>query len=306
MSVMRAARALIEWHMPARLRLIALLLSLATTELTDPSAGIAAEPIYRSLPATKTPTARDLMRLPAYRDGEAIRLRLGGRFAYLIQPRGKVDSTKRWVWIFPFEHALASAGGGVEHQFYVDALLAKGFHVAGIDIGVACGSPRGAECCQQFYALLVGKYGLNPRASAGAKQWRLECLRVGRAAPGLCRSPGRDLSGDRLAVVARVGEGNRVSDEGIGIELTQDQLATRLAEFNPIENLPPLAKAGVKLLQLHGDRDQVVPLVANSSELARRYRGLGGAAEVIVIRGYGHGGRPFSAANALAEFLLAD
>jgi hypothetical protein len=102
-------------------------------------AGEKAAPIYRSLPATKAPTARDIVSLPDYRDGQAVVLRVGGRFAYLIKPKGRVDPSKRWVWIFPFEHALASAGGDVEHQYYVDAGLAKGFHVAGIDVGVACG-----------------------------------------------------------------------------------------------------------------------------------------------------------------------
>jgi Prolyl oligopeptidase family len=304
---MRTVKAWVELQMPPLLRLIAILFSVAATELTSPSGGIAAEPIYRSLPAPKTPTARDLMRLPDYRDGKALTLRVGGRFAYLIQPRGKVDPAKRWVWIFPFEHALASAGGGVEHQFYVDALLSKGFHVAGIDIGVACGSPRGAACCQQFYSLLVGKYGLNPRArllaqsngGLNAYAWATrhpDC--VDRMAGIYPATDLRSWPGLAKAV--------KYPSQGLGFDLTQEQLAPRLAEFNPIENLAPLAKAGVKLLHLHGDRDQVVPLAANSSELARRYRGLGGAAQVIEIRGSGHGGLAFSQAKVLADFLLVD
>ena len=130
-------------------------------------------PIYRSLPATKVPGPRDVMSIPSYRDGKLTTLRVGGRFAYLIEPRGKVDPSKRWVWIFPFEHALESAGGGVEQRFYVEELLAAGFSVAGIDVGVSCGSPRGAERCEEFYKLLVEQHGLNParrllrRAMAG-------------------------------------------------------------------------------------------------------------------------------------------
>ena len=270
-------------------------------------AGEKAVPIYRSLPATKAPTARDIVSLPDYRNGQAVAMRIGGRFAYLIKPRGRVDPSKRWIWIFPFEHALASVGGGIEHQFYVDAVLAKGFHVAGIDIGVACGSPRAADLCQRFYEDLVATYGLNPRArllaqsngGLNAYSWAVrhpDC--VERIA---CLYPATDLRswpGLAEAVV--------YPTRGLGFDLTQEQLAGRLSEFNPIENLQPLAKAQVKLLHLHGDQDKLVPLEANSSELARRYRVLGGAAEIVVVRGYAHGGGPFTASKAVRGFLLAD
>ena len=145
-------------------KLIALVLCIAASQSIPLPQGFAGELIYRSLPATKAPTIRDVVTLPNYREGQIVAMRVGGRFAYVIKPRGKVDPSKRWVWIFPFEHALASAGGGIEHQFYVDAALAKGFYVAGIDIGVACGSPRAAELCQRFYARLIGTDRLNPRA----------------------------------------------------------------------------------------------------------------------------------------------
>jgi hypothetical protein len=270
-------------------------------------AGEKAVPIYRSLPATKAPTARDIVSLPDYRNGQAVAMRVGGRFAYLIRPRGKVDPSKRWIWVFPFEHALASVGGGIEHQYYVDAALAKGFHVAGIDIGVACGSPRAAELCQRLYENSVATYGLNPRArllaqsngGLNAYAWAVrhpDC--VERVA---CLYPATDLRSWPGAAKSVV-----YPTRGLGFDLTQEQLTARLAEFNPIENLQSLAKAHVKLLHLHGDQDKLVPIEANSSELARRYRALGGAAEVIVARGYAHGGRPFAASKTLAAFLLAD
>jgi pimeloyl-ACP methyl ester carboxylesterase len=265
------------------------------------------EPIYRSLPATKMPTSRDVMHLPDYRKGQVLSLRFEGRFAYLIKPKGTVDPLKRWVWIFPFEHGLAASDGGVEHRYYVDELLAKGFHVAGIDIGVACGSPRAAGRCHQFYRMLVDKYGLHPRArllaqsngGLNAYAWAVRFPReVDRIAGIYPATDLRSWPGLEKAVV--------YPPKGLGFDLTQEQLAGRLAELNPIENLASLAKAHVKLLHLHGDQDKVVPLDANSSYLARRYRALGGRAEVIVIGSYGHGGYPFSASQALATFLLSD
>jgi hypothetical protein len=282
---------------------IALVLSVSTTADTAWST----ESIYRSLPAAQQPTARDVVKLPDYQDGEAVALQVGGRFAYLIKPRGKLDPLKRWVWIFPFEHGLADAGGGIEHKFYVDALLAKGFHVAGIDIGVACGSPRAAERCQQFYSLLVGDYRLNPRArllaqsngGLNAYAWGMryaDC--VNRIAGIYPATDLRSWPGVAKAVA--------YPSKGLGFDLTSQALAPRFSECNPIENLAPLAKAGVKVLHLHGDRDKVVPLEANSAALVRRYRALGGSVDLVVVEGFGHGGRPFSQSKRIASFLLAD
>src|SRR5207344_966996 len=41
--------------------------------------------------------------------------------------------------------------------------------------------------------------------------------------------------------------------KGLGYGLTLQELDRRAGEFNPIENLAPLAKAGAKILHLHGD-----------------------------------------------------
>ena len=70
--------------------------------------------------------------------------------------------------------------------------------------------------------------------------------------------------------------------------LSAAELEARLAEHNPIDRLAPLAKAGVPILHVHGAADKVVPLEKNSAELARRYRALGGQAQLIVVPGKGH------------------
>ena len=72
--------------------------------------------------------------------------------------------------------------------------------------------------------------------------------------------------------------------------------------------------AGVKILHLHGDEDMLVPTGANSKELARRYRGLGGEAEIVLLKGLGaeransrgHDGPELYESAALLKFLLAD
>lgn len=54
-----------------------------------------------------------------------------------------------------------------------------------------------------------------------------------------------------------------------------------------------------------GGEDELVPMSANSTELARRYRDLGGTAEIVVLKGLGHGGIELYESEPLLEFLLA-
>jgi len=99
-----------------------------------------------------------------FQGGELVELRVKDRIAFLIKPTGKVDPEKRWVWDFPFWMAINDGFGGVGHRYYVEKLLAAGFHIAGVDVGASCGSPAGADVCQEFHQLLVSKHGLHPRA----------------------------------------------------------------------------------------------------------------------------------------------
>jgi pimeloyl-ACP methyl ester carboxylesterase len=264
------------------------------------------KPIWRSLPATATPTRRDRMFLPKFRNAKMIPLRIRDRFAYLIEP-SKIETQKRWVWIFPFEHALQDSSGHVQHGHYIEQLLAAGFHVAGISVGVSCGSPTAGEVCHEFYKQLVEERGLarRPRLLAQsnggliAYAWAFRhptCVeRIGGIYPvtDLRTWPGRPK------LVA-------YPSPALGYNLSMDQLSVRLAEFNPIENLAPLARSGVRILHLHGDQDHIVPLEANSAEHVRRYTRLGGSARLIVMKGLAHGGKAFFESPEMANFLAGD
>ena len=85
--------------------------------------------------------------------------------------------------------------------------------------------------------------------------------------------------------------------------LSVDELSRRAAEFNPIDNLAPLAKAGVKIFHIHGDQDTVVPCGPNSLALVEKYRRLGGEARLEIVPGLGHGGKPFYNSESLASFM---
>ena len=266
-------------------------------------------------PVSKTNVSRSVEKVPTkiagtYRGGLLVALRVRGRIAYLIKPTGAVDPDKRWLWEFPFWLGINDGFGNAAHHFYIEKALAAGFHVAGVDVGSSFGSPAAAAVCQEFYELLVSRFGLHKRArllghSHGgllAYGWAFrhpEC--VDRIA-GM--SPAADFrSYPTLANVVRI------PPEGLGYGLSLEELDRRAPDFNPIDNLGPLAQAGVKILHLHGDHDTLVPTGANSTELVRRYRKLGGVGEVILLKELpaakrGHDGPELYESAPLLKFLL--
>jgi pimeloyl-ACP methyl ester carboxylesterase len=247
-----------------------------------------------------------------YDGGKLVELRVRDRIAYLVKPTGRLDAQRRWVWEFPFWLGINDGFGQVAHRYYVERALAAGFHVAGVDVGPSCGSPAAAAVCQEFYEQLIAQRGLNRRArilthSHGgliAYSWAFRHPACVDRIAGMC--PAIDFRSYPTLpnVVAFPGK-------GLGYGLSLEELTRRSAEFNPIDNLAPLAKAGVKILHLHGDRDTLVSTGANATELARRYSALGGNAEIVVLTGLpaarrGHDGPGLYQSARLLNFLLSD
>jgi pimeloyl-ACP methyl ester carboxylesterase len=242
-----------------------------------------------------------------YRGGELVELRVQDRMAYVVKPTGADDPRKRWLWEFPYWLGVNDGFGNLQHRNYVEQALAAGFHVAGVDVGPSCGSPAAAGLCQEFYELLTTEYGLNSRArimgqSHGgliAYGWAFRNASCVDRIAGIC--PATDfLSWPTLTNVIAF------PTKGLDYGLSYEELSRRAGEFNPIDNLAPLAEAGVKVLHIHGGKDELVPMTANSTELARRYAELGGSAEIVELEGLGHGGIQLYESEPLIEFLLAE
>jgi pimeloyl-ACP methyl ester carboxylesterase len=263
-------------------------------------------------PASLSDADRARLTIPSkiagtYRGGELVELRVRGRMAYVVKPTGTVDPQRRWLWEFPYWLGINDGFGKLQHRDYVEKALAAGFHVAGVDVGPSCGSPAAAEVCQEYYERLVADHRLHKRArimgqSHGgliAYGWALRHPECVERIAGIC--PATDFrSWPTLPNVVAFPE------KGLDYGLSLEELDRRAGEFNPIDNLAPLAKADVKILHIHGDEDKLVPMSANSTELARRYRALGGLAEIVVLQGLGHGGRELYESAPLLKFLLAD
>jgi hypothetical protein len=240
-----------------------------------------------------------------YSNGELIKLTVGGRNAYLVRPKGTVDPKRRWIWIFPFWLGISDGHGALHHHLYVERFLGAGFHVAGIDVGTSCGSPSAARLCQEFDKRLTSEFHLNGKARLVVQSnggligyaWAFRHPDKVDRIFGIC--PVTDFrTWPTLPTVITA------PAPGLGYDLTLEELTRRTIEFNPVDNLAPLAKAGVKILHIHGDKDELVPLRENSSAPIARYKALGGDAALVTLKGLGHGGKEFYESREGIDFLL--
>jgi pimeloyl-ACP methyl ester carboxylesterase len=89
--------------------------------------------------------------------------------------------------------------------------------------------------------------------------------------------------------------------------LTAEQLKAELSKHNPPDRLTGLAKSGVPIFHIHGDKDGAVPLEANSQLLAERYRAAGGKVTIQVATGQGHNmWRGFFECQPLVDFVISN
>ena len=203
-----------------------------------------------------------------------------GRTAFLILPaKTEVEAPIPWAWYAP---TLPGLPGNAEKWMF-DEFLKKGIAIAGVDVGESYGSPRGRAIYSALYKELVEKRGLAKRA----------CL-LARSRGGLMLYNWAAETPESVACIAGIYPVcNLCSYPGLkracgAYGMSEEQLATKLAEHNPIDRLAPLAKANVPIFHIHGDRDATVPLEENSGKLAERYSKLGGKMTLEIVKGQGH------------------
>jgi pimeloyl-ACP methyl ester carboxylesterase len=216
------------------------------------------------------------------------------------------------LWESPFWLGINNGFGNLAHRRYLEKAMSAGFQVAGVGVGPSCASPAAAEVCQEFYEHLVRHFGMDKRArvmghSHGgliAYGWAFRHPSCNDRFAGIC--PATDFrSYPTLPNVIAL------PTKGLDYGLSLEELGRRAGEFNPIDNGAPLVKAGAKILHLHADTDKLIPMIANSTELAHSYRDLDGTAEIVVLRDLptakrGHDGPELYESAPLLKFLLAD
>jgi pimeloyl-ACP methyl ester carboxylesterase len=264
-------------------------------------------------PPARLPSAIDMTPLTIggdYLGGQLHDVEVGDRKGYVILPTTPAtDAERRWVWIVPYWLGVADRAGVVEHRFYVEAALARGYAVAGVNVGTTFGSPAGADVFQSFYERVVDEYGLHPRTRMILQSnggligygWAFRHPECVDRIFGIC--PVTDFFTWPPSGLQQIVD---QAEPGLGYGLTASDLSDQAADLNPIDNLAPLAEAGVRIFHIHGNLDDIVPLDRNTEELIRRYQQFGGDASVGLLPGVAHGGYILFESVAAMQFLLDD
>lgn len=218
----------------------------------------------------------------------------------VVAPKAALPG-RPWIWRAEFFDAFPQ----------VDlALLAKGFHLAYMNVGNTFGCPSAMAHFDRFYETLTGQYGLAAKpVLEGLSRGGLYVYAWGAAHPDrvLCilgDNPVCDFKswpGGKGKGPGSPGDWSKlIADYGFASE--QEALAyTR----NPIDNLAALAEHKVPLIHLCGDADEVVPYAENTVILKERYQKLGGPITVIVKPGLGHHPHGLEDPTPVVDFILA-
>ncbi len=201
-----------------------------------------------------------------------------GHEAFLISPE-KAAPGSPWVWYAPTLKGLPSNS----EVWMFKQFLAKGIAIAGVDVGESYGSPDGRKTFSALHTYLAGERKLSGKP-----------VLLGRSRGGLMLYCWAEENPDSVAAIAGIYPVcNIASYPGFktaadAYHMTAEELEANIASHNPIDRLAALAKAKVPVFHLHGDNDKTVPLEANSAELVKRYKALGGPGDLTIIPGGGH------------------
>ena len=220
--------------------------------------------------------------------------------AWVVEPKEPASGSP-WTWCMEFPDAFTERTGVLQ-------LLEKGFHHVHIAVGNTFGCPAALKHFDAFYEALVkgglGKKGALIGISRGglyAYNWAAQhpdsvsCI-YGEAPvcdfkswPG-GKGRGKGSPGDWAEVIKQYG--------------FKDEAEALAWKKNPVDQLEALAKAGIPLLHVVGDADDVVPVSENTARVEETYKQLGGKITVIHKAGVGHHPHGLQETRPVVDFIL--
>jgi pimeloyl-ACP methyl ester carboxylesterase len=221
-----------------------------------------------------------------------------GRAALLVLPKEAAPG-RPWIWRTEF----------FGHEPQADlALLAKGFHVAHLDVRNLYGAPRALDAMDRFHAHLTAERGLDPKTVLeGFSRGGLFALNWAARNPGKVAC----IYNDAPVCDFKSWPGGRGRGKGSPADWERLLKAYDFTEEqalawpdNPVDRLEPLARAGIPLLHVCGEADDVVPLEENSGLVEERYRKLGGDITLIRKPGVGHHPHSLKDPAPIVDFVL--
>ncbi len=225
-------------------------------------------------------------------------LTIAGKLVTVVAPKATAAG-RPWVWHGEF----------FGHKPAPDiALLGKGFHIVYMKINDMLGCPDAVQLWNQCYAELTNTYALSKKpALVGLSRGGLYCYNWAIANPDKVSC----IYGDAPVCDFKSWPGGKGKGKGsapnwalvLKLWHFKDEAEALAYKGNPVDNLAPLAKAGVPLLHVFGDADDVVPWEENTGLISSRYKALGGDITLIRKPGVGHHPHGLDDSTPIIEFI---
>lgn len=202
--------------------------------------------------------------------------KLDGQECILVMPK-EVHSGKPWVWRAEFFGAFD----------YADrALLEKGWHIAYMMISDMYGCPESISLMEMFYQYITEEEGLNKKADLfGFSRGGLYSVNYTVKNPETISTLYLDAPVMNVTSwPGGYGASERYSKEWEECKAVYHLTDENALEFrgNPLDKMPQLLKAGIRIMLVAGAVDSVVPYQENGANLVRYYEENGGQIKVIV------------------------
>ena len=210
-----------------------------------------------------------------------------------------------WLWVGEFAGHL----GSLE-----DGLVAKGWHVAWVDVSNQFGSPLAMAVWEKVYAELHGKRGLSARPAL-----------LGISRGGLYVNAWTRLHPDRVSVlyldngvcdIRSWPGGFQLTAKGAGSDgdwnlykkefnFTTDDEAKEKS-VRPADGFAPAIKNNVFLISVHGTADKTVPYVDNAKPVVDFWAKSGGRFKIFPKEGGDHHPHGLPNPDPLIELLCKE
>ena len=221
-----------------------------------------------------------------------------GNACKVVVPKTVADG-KPWVWRARF--------WGHEPQFDI-AMLERGYHVVYCHVGGLFGNTAAVKRWNAFYDYLrfehlfadrvvlegMSRGGLIIYNWAAANPEKVAAIYADAPVMDFKSWPGGKGSGKGAA------GGWRACLQAYGFT----EAEALAYQGNPLDNLTPLAKAGIPIIHVVGDTDDIVPVAENTAIAEGRYKELGGVFEVVHKPDVGHHPHSLKDPQPIVDFVL--
>ncbi len=225
---------------------------------------------------------------------------LEGCEAWVVEPK-EVRAGRPWTWCLEFPDAFTDRTGVLQ-------LLERGFHHVHIQVGNTFGCPAALGHFDALYNAVTAQ-GLAPKATL-----------IGISRGGLYAYNWASLNPDKVVCIygdapvcdfkswpGGKGQGRGSADDWKALIQCygfKDEAEALAWTRNPVDSLTPLARAGIPLIHVVGDVDDVVPTLENSAIVEQRYTALNGEITVFHKPTVGHHPHGLDDTRPLVDLIL--